>query len=136
MLFANHGAIARNRHVRVLFAAIAVIAVVVATRVLLLVALAADLVLGGLFVGDVLLLLPLGASILEPDLHLRLGHVEQRGDLGSFARRQVLLRLELLLELEDLTTAEGGARLLLLLLARHRRRGRRCRRCNMTAKHA
>ncbi len=108
--------------VRVGRVVVLLVVVAVAVRavygVLFLVALAADLVLGRLLVRDVLLLLPFGAAILEPDLHLGLGHVQERGDLGALTRRQVLLGLELLLQLKDLPTAECRARLFLLLAVR------------------
>ena len=58
-----------------------------ARQVLFLVAFAADFVLGRFLVRDVLLLFPLGAPILEPDLHLGLRDVQERGDFGAFTRR-------------------------------------------------
>lgn len=84
--------------------------------ILFIIPLAANLVLGCLLVGDVLHFLPFGAAILKPNLHLCLGDVQQRGDFSPFTGRQVLLGLELLLELEYLSAAEGGSSLLFLLV--------------------
>ena len=44
------------------------------------------------------LLLPLGAPVLEPDLHLRLGEVEAQGKVESLAHRQVPRLSELVLQ--------------------------------------
>lgn len=57
--------------------------------------------------------LPLVAPVLEPDLHLRLGEVQRRGQSGPLRRGQVPLHVEGGLQLEDLATGEDGAGLLL-----------------------
>ena len=59
------------------------------------------------------LALPLVASVLEPDLHLRLRQVERHGESGALGARQVALHVEGRLELEDLTAREHRPRLLL-----------------------
>lgn len=54
---------------------------------------------------------PFGASVLEPGLDLRVGHLQRLGQGGALGRRQVLLPVEALLQLADLHAAEGRARL-------------------------
>lgn len=49
---------------------------------------------------------PLGASILEPDLHLDLTQLQLVGDLRPLAEGQVFLRVELLLEFKELLGGE------------------------------
>lgn len=56
-----------------------------------------------------LALLLLHASVLEPDLHLRLVELERGGDLHAPRTRQVLAEVELLLQLRQLPRAEIGA---------------------------
>jgi len=62
---------------------------------------------------DFRLLQPLGfgATVLEPDLHLRLRQVQRTGELGALGDRQVLLLAELLLQRHQLLRGEGRARL-------------------------
>ena len=57
--------------------------------------------------------LPLVASVLEPDLHLRLGESQRDGEAGALAARQVALHLERRLQLEHLAAREHRPRLLL-----------------------
>lgn len=52
--------------------------------------------------------LPLGAAVLEPDLHLHLAELERVRDLRALGERQVLLAVELLLQLEQLLAGERG----------------------------
>lgn len=52
---------------------------------------------------------PLGAPVLEPDLHLNLAQLERMRDLGALGQRQVLLAVELLLQLQQLLAGERGA---------------------------
>ena len=66
----------------------------------------------GLHVGGDLPL-PLVPAVLEPDLHLGLGELQRGGQPGSLRAAQVALHVEGGLQLEDLTPAEHGARLLL-----------------------
>ena len=63
-------------------------------------------------VGQLVLFLPLHASVLEPDLDLSLGETEHVRDLDASAPRQVAVEVELFLELEDLVLGVGGARTL------------------------
>jgi len=60
--------------------------------------------------------------------HLRLSDAQQRRHARPFTQRQILLLLELLFQLEDLTSGERRPRLLLLVAGRRRRRGARRRR--------
>ena len=57
-----------------------------------------------------LVLLVLHASVLEPDLDLPLGQVEQVGHLHAPGPAQVAVEVELLLQLHQLSTGVGGAR--------------------------
>jgi hypothetical protein len=50
-----------------------------------------------------------GSSVLEPNLHLRLGESERRGELGSLGDAQVLLLAELFLQREELLGGEWRA---------------------------
>jgi len=50
--------------------------------------------------------LPLGAPVLEPDLHLDLAEAQLARDHRALGQRQVLLAVELLLELEQLVARE------------------------------
>lgn len=56
------------------------------------------------------LLLPLGAPILEPDFHLCLRQTQTQGEVQPFAHTQVPGGLELVLEGDELLVGEGGAR--------------------------
>lgn len=56
------------------------------------------------------LLFPLGASVLEPDLHLRLRQTQRQRQVEALAHRQVSRRLELVLQGYQLLVGEGGAR--------------------------
>lgn len=60
-------------------------------------------------------LAPLGPPVLEPDLHLRLGHGQLIGQLGPLGARQVLGLLEGLLQYVDLVTREGRPSVLLIV---------------------
>lgn len=55
------------------------------------------------------LLLPLGASVLKPDLDLRLGEAEGRGDGVSLQHGQVVAPVEAALQEVQLLQGEGGA---------------------------
>jgi len=55
-------------------------------------------------VWNVVLLLPLHASVLEPDLDLSLAEVQHVGDLDAATSRQVAVEVKLLFELERLVT--------------------------------
>jgi len=52
------------------------------------------------------LLLPLGAPVLEPDLHLRLGETERQGQTQALADGQVASQAELAFERSQLVVAE------------------------------
>ena len=60
--------------------------------------------------------LPFVPAVLKPDLHLRLGELQRRGQPGSLRAAQVTFQVESGLQLEHLTPAEHGAG---LLLSRH-----------------
>lgn len=51
--------------------------------------------------------LPLGASILEPDLDLDLAEFQLMSDLRSLRQRQILFAVELLLQFQQLFAREG-----------------------------
>lgn len=51
--------------------------------------------------------LPLGAPVLEPDLHLHLAQLERVRDVRALRERQVLLAEELLLQLQQLLAGES-----------------------------
>lgn len=51
--------------------------------------------------------LPLGASVLKPDLDLDLTKSQLMSDLRSLRQRQILLAVELLLQLQQLFAREG-----------------------------
>lgn len=55
-----------------------------------------------------LLLLPLGAPVLEPDLHLRFVELQAGGHLHPPGPRQILVEVELLLQLGQLLGGEVG----------------------------
>lgn len=55
------------------------------------------------------LLLPLGASVLEPDLHLSFGEAQGRGDGVPLQHRQVVAPLEAVLQHLQLLQGESGA---------------------------
>lgn len=63
----------------------------------------------------VLLLLPLHAPVLEPDLDVALGKAERERELDAPRTRDVLVEEELLLQLEQLRARVGRARALVLL---------------------
>lgn len=67
---------------------------------------------GGLQLGRQLSL-PLVATILEPNLDLRLGEVKRRSQAGTLGAAQIAFHIEGGFELEDLAAGEDGARLLL-----------------------
>lgn len=52
---------------------------------------------------------PLGASVLEPRLHLGIGHLQSAGQCRSLRGRQILLLVEALLQLGHLDAREGCA---------------------------
>jgi len=56
------------------------------------------------------------ASVLEPDLDLRLGEFERGGEVRALRSRQIALMIEAPLELEHLRVRERGAGALLPLL--------------------
>ena len=64
----------------------------------------------GFTVRQLVLLLPLHSSVLEPDLDLTFGEAERMRDLDPASTRQVAVEVELFLELEDLVLRVGGAR--------------------------
>ena len=55
------------------------------------------------------LLLPLGASVLEPDLHLGLGEAQGRGDGMTVEHGQIVGALETVLQDSELVHGERGA---------------------------
>ncbi len=57
--------------------------------------------------GHLVLLLPLHAPVLEPDLDLALREAERVGDLDAPATRQVAVEVELLLQLQGLVAGVG-----------------------------
>jgi len=61
-------------------------------------------------VRQLVLLFPLHAAVLEPDLDLALGEAERVRDLDAPAPREVTVEVELLLQLENLMFGVGGAR--------------------------
>lgn len=78
---------------------------------------------------------PLRPPVLEPRLHLSVGHLEGLGEGGAFRRRQVLLLVKPLLQFGDLKAREGRPRLLPLrgcpvLVGVADPPGHRERRCN------
>ena len=54
------------------------------------------------------LFLVLDSSVLEPDLHLFFAQVQTRGNLDPTKSRQIFVFLELSLQLQELSAAEGG----------------------------
>jgi len=66
----------------------------------------------GLGVGQLVLLLPLHAPVLEPDLDLSLGETEDVRDLDAPTPGQVAVEVELLLEFENLVLRVRRARAL------------------------
>ena len=59
---------------------------------------------GGLEMGHVMLLLPLHAAVLEPDLDLSLAEIENVRDLYAPAPRQVAVEVELFFQLKRLVS--------------------------------
>lgn len=51
--------------------------------------------------------LPLGATILEPDLHLDLRQLQSVSDVRPLRETEVLLRVELALQLQQLLRSKG-----------------------------
>jgi len=86
-------------------------------------------------VGQLVLFLPLHASVLEPDLDLSLGETEHVRDLDASAPRQVAVEVELFLELEDLVLGVGGARTLAVGGQARRRPVTAVHTCARTGKH-
>ena len=60
-------------------------------------------------VGQLVVLLPLHAPVLEPDLDLALRQAQAVRDLDASPARQVAVEVELFLQLEDLVARVGGA---------------------------
>jgi len=60
-------------------------------------------------VGQLVVLLPLHAPVLEPDLDLALGEAQGVRDLDASPPGQVAVEVELLLQLQDLLSGVGGA---------------------------
>ena len=58
-------------------------------------------------VGQLVVLLPAHAPVLEPHLHLPLGQAERVGHLDAAAAREVAAEVELLLELQNLLARVG-----------------------------
>lgn len=67
----------------------------------------------------VLLLLPLHAPILEPDLDVALGEAQGQRELHAARSRDVAVKQELLLELEQLRARVGRPRAFVFLRFRH-----------------
>lgn len=59
-----------------------------------------------------MIFLPLHAAVLKPDLDLALGQAERVGDLNAAPPGQVAVKVELLLQLQDLLPGVGGSRAL------------------------
>ena len=64
----------------------------------------------GLRVGELMIFLPFHASVLKPDFDLSLGEAESVGDLDSPATRQISIKVEFLLQLQDLVPRVGRPR--------------------------
>lgn len=88
-------------------AAAAIAAVVAAVRRLLVLA-------PSLGVGQLVVLLPAHAPVLEPHLHLALAQAQRVRHLDAAAPRQVAAEVELLLQLQHLLTRVGRAQALRL----------------------
>lgn len=67
----------------------------------------------------VLLLLPLHAPVLEPDLDVSLGEAQGQRQLHAPRPRDVTVEQELLLELQQLRARVGGPRAFVLFSLRH-----------------
>lgn len=65
------------------------------------------LLLHVLCVGQLVVLLPLHAPVLEPDLNLSLGQDQCVGNLNPSPTRQIAVVMELLLQLKDLVARVG-----------------------------
>lgn len=63
-------------------------------------------------VGKFVVFLPLHSPILEPDLDLALRQAERVGDLDAAPPGQVAVKVEFLLQLQDLLPGIGGSRAL------------------------
>lgn len=59
-----------------------------------------------------MIFLPLHPPVLKPDLDLALGQAECVGDLDAAPPGQVAVKVELLLQLQDLLPGVGGSRAL------------------------
>lgn len=59
-----------------------------------------------------MIFLPLHPPVLKPDLNLALGQAERVGDLNAAPPGQVAVKVELLLQLQDLLPGVGGSRAL------------------------
>ena len=59
-----------------------------------------------------MIFLPLHPPVLKPDLDLTLRQAERVGDLDAAAPGQVAVKVELLLQLQDLLPGIGGSRAL------------------------
>lgn len=59
-----------------------------------------------------MIFLPLHPPVLKPDLNLALGQAERVGDLNAAPPGQVAVKVELLLQLQDLLPCVGGSRAL------------------------
>ena len=57
--------------------------------------------------GDLVLLLPLHAPVLEPDLDLTLRQAQRVGDFDATPPRQVAVEVELFLQFQDLMAGVG-----------------------------
>lgn len=60
-------------------------------------------------IGELVLLLPLHAAVLKPNLHLALGQAHGVRDLHPPAPRQVAVEVEFLLQLQSLLAGIGSA---------------------------
>lgn len=63
-------------------------------------------------VGKFVVFLPLHSPVLKPDLDLALGQAERVGDLDAAPPGQVAVKVEFLLQLQDLLPGIGGSRAL------------------------
>ena len=103
---ASHGY--HRLHAAVVTAAAVVVVVVVVAVVVVVVVVRRLLVFAPSFgVGQLVVLLPAHAPVLEPHLHLPLGQAERVGHLDAAAAREVAAEVELLLELQNLLARVG-----------------------------
>lgn len=61
-------------------------------------------------VGQLVVLLPLHPPVLKPNLDLALGEAERVRDLDASPPGQVAVKMELLLQLQDLLSGVGSSR--------------------------